>query len=142
MSRPFAASMSAEVGDEAQRLESAEGLIGGRIRAPEGGCRCDALIESTAPTSAPATTSAAVTPGTIAPAVSPNRGALVAPATIRPATPFEVVPGDVLLFEDDINLSDHVHQAIVRNASEMIATNEHGVVEALAIPWHRAVGRR
>lgn len=103
----FAAAMTTRLDDGASIVERAERRIGTRIRAPEGGCSCDAFVGSVAPS---------------APAASPN-GSLA--------------PGRVLTLNDPNDLSGHLHRAILRNATEMITAARSGLVEVLTVPWDR-----
>ena len=126
----FSVAMAAESGGERATLEQAEALVGTRIRAPEGGCGCDAFVDAVVPeTTAPTTTSESVVARSASPVVA---------ASAR-STP---VPGQILAFADasvnTTDLDEHLHRAIVRNATEMIMANTEGLVEVMAIPWDRA----
>ena len=125
----FGATIAAEIGEQSSTLERAEDLIGTRIRAPEGGCGCDALIGTVAPS----------------PATSPRIDDPTRPMTREPAgvsqQTRDVSPGRILVLDDPSDLGDHLHQAILRNATEMIAANRSGLVEVLSIPWDRVQRR-
>lgn len=135
-SRGFSMAMAAENGGDRTTLEQAEALVGTRIRAPEGGCGCDAFVNTVAPqTPAPETAGPqAAAPETIA--------ARAASPTATASTRSAAIPGQVVsIAEASANATDlgeHLHRAIIRNATEMIMANTDGLVEVLAIPWDRA----
>jgi hypothetical protein len=124
----FAAAISAETGESRTKLERAEALVGTRIRAPEGGCGCDALISTVAP-----------------PEAAAKATAQLPDVAERAPLPSELEPGSIISFSPasdergsvSNDLTDHLHRAIVRNASEMITANEDGMIEVLGIPWRR-----
>lgn len=120
----FAATIAAEIGDQTSTLERAEELIGTRIRAPEGGCGCDALVGTAMQAPAP---SAVAEPVQARPVMREPVAAI--------SQPRDVSPGRILVLDQPSELGDHLHQAILRNATEMIATNRNGLVEVLSIPW-------
>lgn len=124
----FAATMAAQVDDGASTIERAERLIGARVRAPEGGCGCDALINAVVPSS-PDQQSAGWTSGR-----STSVGATQAPAFAAPPLR-DVTPGQVLTLDDPADLSSHLHRAILRNATEMITASRTGLVEVRPVPW-------
>lgn len=119
----FAATMATKLDDGVTIVEDAEQLVGTRIRAPEGGCGCDAFVDTVV--SAPAETS------------GPPIGAAPRSVPTREAA----VPGEIISFNDPSDLGDHVHRAILRNATEMISAHRNGVVEVLSIPWEQAQKR-
>lgn len=121
----FAATMATQFEDGASTVDRAEQLIGARIRAPEGGCGCDAFIDSVAP-SAPEPQTAELP--------STQRGLALMPS-FAPSQGPDVSPGRILELDDPADLSGHLHRAILRNATEMITANQNGLVEVLSIPW-------
>lgn len=124
----FAATMAARLDDGVSTVEQAERLIGARIRAPEGGCGCEALVSSVVPS--PPDSQSADQPSDR----SGSGGAAQAPA-FAALPPSDVSPGRILALDDPNDLSGHLHRAILRNATEMIASNRSGLVEVLPIPW-------
>lgn len=132
----FATTMASQLDNGASTVERAEQLIGARIRAPEGGCGCDAFVNAVAP-SAPE-------PQVIDRA--PDRGGLGQATQLQMPTftlpqGQNVSPGEVLTLDDPADLSGHLHRAILRNATEMITANQSGLVEVLSIPWDQVQRR-
>lgn len=125
----FATTMANQLDDRTSTVERAEQMVGGRIRAPEGGCGCDAFIATVAPespTSSATEQPARQTAAPFMPAFTP---------TFDGAQSQDFSPGQILEFDDATDLSGHVHRAILRNATEMITANQSGLVEVLSIPW-------
>ena len=136
----FAATMAAEVGGTST-LERAEELIGTRIRAPEGGCGCDALVSTVMPSPPPAADrSLERSPAVTMPTAMPTARPTATPAAAL-SQAWDVSPGRILVLNDPNDLGDHLHQAILRNATEMIAANRNGLVEVLSIPWDQVQPR-
>lgn len=121
----FATTMATQLDDGVATVERAEQLIGARIRAPEGGCGCDAFVDSVA-NSAPEPQTAELP--------SSQRELALMP-TFTPSPGPDVSAGRILELDDPADLSGHLHRAILRNATEMITANQNGLIEVLSIPW-------
>lgn len=103
--------------------DEVEGLVGQRIKAPPGGCGCDALVSNV---------DAAV------PKAATGRSESV----LDMVRPGEIQRGDVLVLRSSDGLPGaRLHQAVARGLSEMIAVNSMGVVEVTDIPWSLVEGR-
>ncbi len=155
-SNAFDAALAAEASDESMTAAKAEDLVGTRIRAPEGGCGCDALVAASQPAGDGTATGDAIV--TAPPPQSADRfslaqstallssGSPIASAQFgmsqRQVSPGDVTTGDIVLLRDDADPSGRFHQAIARSATEMIAANRSGLVEVLPIPWRRVAGVR
>ena len=107
----FAAAIETATSPSAETARSAERLIGTQVRAPEGGCACDALAASASASPEP---------------VRVDRG-----ATIE--------PGDLLELSEPGNFG-RSHLAVARTAREMIAVQSDGVVRVSPIPIERLLG--
>ncbi len=130
----FAAAMESERATGSVDVDRVEGMVGARIRAPEGGCGCDALVD-VATNSTKTTDRVTPTPVTDLPTTA-------VPTTALPTTDLPTAPARGQVVQLAGEGKDRDHQAIMRNTSEMIAVNQQGIVEVMAVPWARVTNRR